>query len=88
VGAIIENLEELEQPPVIRNGRLAIRLFADTLPTFDFAAPDYIGLVHFDADLYTVRPQQTSAMWGRICGQAATWCSTSGTASTAPGRCA
>jgi hypothetical protein len=44
VGAIIENLEELEQPPVIRNGQLAIRLFADTLPTFDFAAPDYIGL--------------------------------------------
>ena len=26
-----------------------------------------------------------NTMWGRICGQAATWCSTSGTDSTAPG---
>jgi len=30
VGAIIEKLEELEQPPVIRNGRLVIGLFTDT----------------------------------------------------------
>jgi SAM-dependent methyltransferase len=40
-------------PPVIRNSRLVIGLFADPLPTFDFAALDYIGLVHFDADLYS-----------------------------------
>ena len=53
---------------MIRNSRLVIGRFADTLPTFDFAALDYVGLVNFDAGLYSVPPQQPSTKWGRICG--------------------
>lgn len=40
-------------PPVGLNSRLVVGWFADTLPGFDFAALAPIGLVHFDADLYS-----------------------------------
>jgi SAM-dependent methyltransferase len=40
-------------PPTVRNTRLVIGAFADTLPGFDFATVQPIGLVHFDADLYS-----------------------------------
>lgn len=39
--------------PVVEGARIVVGLFADTLPVFDFAAIDPIGLVHFDADLYS-----------------------------------
>lgn len=39
--------------PIIENATIVEGWFADTLPQFDFAALDYIGLVHFDADLYS-----------------------------------
>ena len=38
-------------PPVVPNARIAEGWFEDTLPNFDW--PEYIGLVHFDADLYS-----------------------------------
>jgi hypothetical protein len=40
-------------PPDIPNTRLVAGLFEDTLPRFDFRRLGYIGLVHFDADLYS-----------------------------------
>lgn len=40
-------------PPIVTNSRLVVGAFADTLPTFDFAAAEPITLVHFDADLYS-----------------------------------
>ncbi|MGO9731097.1 TylF/MycF/NovP-related O-methyltransferase [Mycobacterium sp.] len=40
-------------PPTIANSSLVAGMFADTLPLFDFAALGPIGLVHFDADLYS-----------------------------------
>jgi hypothetical protein len=40
-------------PTTIPNARIVAGLFADTLPGFDFAALAPIGLVHFDADLYS-----------------------------------
>ena len=39
-------------PPAIENVELVDGWFEDTLPDFDFGALD-IGLVHFDADLYS-----------------------------------
>lgn len=39
--------------PVIENATIVEGWFADTVPRFDFDALGYIGLVHFDADLYT-----------------------------------
>ncbi len=35
------------------NATIVVGLFADSLPGFDFAALGPIGLVHFDADLYS-----------------------------------
>jgi hypothetical protein len=86
VGAIIEKLEELEQPPVIRNSRLAIGLFADTLPTLTsrlLTTSVWCILTQTYIQLHRNSPQACGA--GRICGHAATRCSTSGTDSTAPG---
>jgi hypothetical protein len=86
VGAIIEKLEELEQPPVIRNSRLAIGLFADTLPTLTsrlLTTSVWCILTQTYIQLHRNSPQACGA--GRICGHAATWCSTSGTDSTAAG---
>ena len=40
-------------PPAVVNTRLVIGQFADTLPRFDFATVEPIGLIHFDADLYS-----------------------------------
>lgn len=39
--------------PTVENAELVIGLFADTLPGFDFGAVAPVGLVHFDADLYS-----------------------------------
>jgi hypothetical protein len=39
--------------PDIDNATMVEGWFEDTLPRFDFAAQGYIGLVHFDADLYS-----------------------------------
>jgi predicted O-methyltransferase YrrM len=39
--------------PFIENATMVRGWFEDTLPKFDFAAQGYIGLVHFDADLYS-----------------------------------
>lgn len=39
--------------PVVDGAHLVIGLFADTLPAFDFGSVEPIGLVHFDADLYS-----------------------------------
>lgn len=41
------------KPPIVPNSRLVIGLFADTLPLFDFATVNPIGLVHIDSDLYS-----------------------------------
>ena len=40
-------------PPAVVNTRLVIGQFADTLPRFDFTTVEPIGLIHFDADLYS-----------------------------------
>ena len=40
-------------PPMIRNTRLVVGLFEDTLPTFDFHTVAPLGLVHIDCDLYS-----------------------------------
>jgi hypothetical protein len=40
-------------PPTIPNTQLVIGMFDDTLPGFEFGNVDPIGLVHFDADLYS-----------------------------------
>lgn len=40
-------------PPVINNAVIVPGLFDVTLPAFDFGGIDRIGLVHFDADLYS-----------------------------------
>jgi hypothetical protein len=40
-------------PPVIPGAELVVGWFDDTLPKFDFATVEPIGLVHFDADLYS-----------------------------------
>ena len=42
-----------DPPEDIDNSRIVIGLFEDTLPEFDFSYLGYIGLVHFDADLYS-----------------------------------
>lgn len=39
--------------PNINNATMVQGWFVDTVPRFDFAAQGYIGLVHFDADLYS-----------------------------------
>ena len=39
-------------PPTVPYAQIFVGLFADTLPTFGFAALD-IGLVHIDCDLYS-----------------------------------
>lgn len=39
--------------PRLPNTDFVVGLFADTLPGFDFAGLGGIGLVHFDADLYS-----------------------------------
>jgi hypothetical protein len=39
--------------PVVENATIVEGWFADTLPGFDFDSLGYIGLVHFDADLYS-----------------------------------
>ena len=41
------------RPPAIARTHLVVGLFADTLPSFDFATVCPLGLVHFDADLYS-----------------------------------
>lgn len=39
--------------PTVPNARIVEGWFADTLPRFDFGALGHIGIVHFDADLYS-----------------------------------
>lgn len=39
--------------PTVDNAGIVVGWFAETLPRFDFAALGHIGLVHFDADLYS-----------------------------------
>ena len=39
--------------PDVPKAKIVEGWFADTLPGFDFEALGYIGLVHFDADLYS-----------------------------------
>lgn len=39
--------------PKVENATIVEGWFADSLPGFDFEALGYIGLVHFDADLYS-----------------------------------
>ena len=39
--------------PTVAGAQIVAGWFADTLPRFDFAALGPIGLVHFDADLYS-----------------------------------
>lgn len=45
--------EWVPEIPVVANSRLVIGWFADTLPTFDFAAVEPLALVHIDCDLYS-----------------------------------
>jgi hypothetical protein len=39
------------EPPSVPNAQIVTGLFEDTLPGFEW--PEYIGLCHLDADLYT-----------------------------------
>jgi hypothetical protein len=39
--------------PEVENATLVKGWFSDTLPSYDFGALGYIGLVHMDADLYS-----------------------------------
>lgn len=39
--------------PTVDNADVVAGWFADTVPTFDFRGLGFIGLVHFDADLYS-----------------------------------
>lgn len=41
------------EAPTVDNAQIVTGYFADTLPSFDFSALGTIGLVHFDADLYS-----------------------------------
>jgi hypothetical protein len=41
------------RPEGIENSQIVAGLFEDTLPMFDFGSLGDIGLVHFDADLYS-----------------------------------
>jgi hypothetical protein len=41
------------EAPEVPGARIVAGLFADTLPEYDFSALAPIGLVHFDADLYS-----------------------------------
>lgn len=38
-------------PPNVRNSKLKVGLFSETLPDFDW--PEHVGLVHIDCDLYS-----------------------------------
>jgi Macrocin-O-methyltransferase (TylF) len=42
-----------EKPDDIDNSKIVVGLFSDTLPGFDFKSVGQIGLIHFDADLYS-----------------------------------
>lgn len=44
---------KVRPPDPVPNATIVAGWFDDTLPTFDFAALEPIGLIHFDADLYS-----------------------------------